>query len=88
MAHINPTQVLFTADLKSFASYGLDSGASTPTPESTPKRKRAAKKTEILVEQVVELAAEINLIVKEEDEEAVGSLAERVKKRRRVTVKT
>ena len=78
---------MFTADLKSFASYGLENGALTPaTPESTPKRKRTAstKKTKISA-QVVEIATEFDLVVNEGEE--VSSLAERVKKRRRVALK-
>lgn len=84
--------MLFTADLKSFASYGLDKlaggiGLSTPplTPEPTaPKRKRATKVKVEVKELEVETELKFDITVDEES----NSLAERVKKRRRVTVKS
>jgi N-glycosylase/DNA lyase len=102
-------QVLFTADLKSFSSYGLPSPSSPaisagaeglgkeaitvpPTPPLTPspspiKRKRVREVTSQLEQAVVAIKDEVTL--QPDDSSLSGgasSLADRVKKRRRVTV--
>jgi len=93
--------VLFTADLKSFSSYGLP----TPSPSASPEKRAMVKKTLITpspsprkrsrmnmvsVEETSSRGSFVNVSVKAEvdeiDESIGGNLIDRVKKRRRVVV--
>ena len=99
--------MLFTADLKSFSSYGLSSPSSSailadagglrreamiqqaPTPPLTPspspvKRKRSRQSTTQGIEVTSADEAKDNQL--DDTSPSGGSLADRVKKRRRVSV--
>lgn len=77
--------------MKSFATYGLDKkeniiGLSTPpdTPEPTASKRKRVTKVKVEVKELeVETKVEFDTALDEES----NSLADRVKKRRRVTVK-
>ncbi|THH27506.1 hypothetical protein EUX98_g6692 [Antrodiella citrinella] len=79
--------VLFTSDLKAFATYGLEesssskpvSSASTPGPPSPAKRKRKASSMDVMKTEVVTVTTSVEV---EESTEGF-TLAERVKRRRR-----
>ena len=93
-AHFTPDQVLFTADLKAFASYGLPTPSPTPQP-STPvqaelllkssklsKKRRKGDDSAVpeVVLDVVKTETVDSLSIVED-----GGLAERVKRRKRET---
>ena len=112
--------VLFTADLKSFSTYGLPTPSPTPTPSpskaasrasseaiatialptppDTPsrspqkKRKRSRAATDLVQSSISNTVLKNEVIARRdsmvETEVLLGSLAERVKQRRRITLKS